>query len=219
MEDTVGSTTAVAMTRRDSDNSVRIMLQKATPGGTDRYCIYNYYYKQWTTYELAYYSGAHQVGEVFDGTSFQRLVADGRVKTQSTTNFRDVNAAGSSAVQYKAEIATGFISPTGLMKKDRIYRYMVLGQFVSSHTLEVEVYNDYDGEEGDPNQEDSVSVSSDPTGLYLFRSHIANQKSRSIQLLLKLDGVGQCAKIEGFALEVGVRPEKTSFKTIASRTL
>ena len=219
VEDTVGSTTAVAMTRRDSDNSVRIMLQKATPGGTDRYCIYNYYYKQWTTYELAYYSGAHQVGEVFDGTSFQRLVADGRVKTQSTTNFRDVNAAGSSAVQYKAEIATGFISPTGLMKKDRIYRYMVLGQFVSSHTLEVEVYNDYDGEEGDPNQEDSVSVSSDPTGLYLFRSHIANQKSRSIQLLLKLDGVGQCAKIEGFALEVGVRPEKTSFKTIASRTL
>ena len=219
VEDTVGSTTAVAMTRRDSDNSVRIMLQKATPAGTDRYCIYNYYYKQWTTYELAFYSGAHQVDEVFDGTSFQRLVSDGRVKTQSTTDFRDVNAAGSSTVQYKAEIMTGFISPTGLMKKDRIYRYMVLGQFVSSHTLEVEVYNDYDGEEGDPNQEDSVSVSSDPTGLYLFRSHIGQQKSRGIQLLLKLDGSGQCANIEGFALEVGVRPDKTSFKTIASRTL
>jgi len=219
VEDTVGSATAVAMTRRDSDNSVRIMLQKATPAGSERYCIYNYYYKQWATYELAFYSGAHQVGEVFDGTSFQRLVSDGRVKTQSATNFRDVNEAGSSTVQFKSEIMTGFISPSGLMKKDRIYRYMVLGQFVSSHTLEVEVYNDYDGEEGDPNQEDSVSVSSDPTGLYLFRSHIGKQKSRGVQLLLKLDGSGQCANIEGFALEVGVRPDKTSFKTIESRTL
>lgn len=219
VEDTVESNTAVAMTRRDSDNSVRIMLQKATPGGTERYCIYNYYYKQWTTYELAFYSGAHQVGEIFDGTSFQRLVADGRVKTQSTTEFRDVNADASSQVVYDAEIMTGFISPSGLMKKDRIYRYMVLGQFVSSHTLTVEVYNDYDGEEGDPNQTDTETVSSDPTGLYLFRSHIGKQKSRGVQLLLKLNGSQQCANIEGFALEVGVRPDKTSFKTIESRTL
>ncbi len=219
VEDTVESNTAVAMTRRDSDNSVRIMLQKATPGGTERYCIYNYYYKQWTTYELAYYSGAHQVGEIFDGTSFQRLVADGRVKTQSTTEFRDANSDGSGNVQYQSEIMTGFISPSGLMKKDRIYRYMVLGQFVSSHTLTVEVYNDYDGEEGDPNQTDTETVSSDPTGLYLFRSHIGKQKSRGVQLLLKLDGSAQCANIEGFALEVGVRPDKTSFKTIESRTL
>ena len=209
------------MTRRDSDNVVRIMLQAAAPGsgGADRYCIFNYYYKQWTTYEVTFYSGAHQVAEVYDGTSFQRLTADGRVKTQSTTEFQDTNQAGSANVQYKAEIMTGFISPSGLMKKDRIYRYMILGQFVSTHTLEVEVYNDYDGEEGDPNQEDSVTVSSDPAGLYLFRSHLATQKSRGIQLLLKLDGAGQCANIEGFALEVGVRPDKTSFKTIEGRTM
>ena len=221
VEDTVGAKTAVSMTRRDSDNVVRIMLQAAAPGsgGADRYCIFNYYYKQWTTYEVTFYSGAYQVAEVYDGTSFQRLTADGRVKTQSATEFRDTNQDGSANVQYKAEIMTGFISPTGLMKKDRIYRYMVLGQFVSTHTLEVEVYNDYDGEEGDPNQEDSISVSSDPTGLYLFRSHLGTQKSRGIQLLLKLDGAGQCANIEGFALEVGMRPDKTSFKTIASRTL
>ena len=221
VEDTVGAKTAVSMTRRDSDNVVRVMLQAAAPGsgGADRYCIFNYYYKQWTTYEVTFYSGAYQVAEVYDGASFQRLTADGRVKTQSATEFRDTNQDGSANVQYKAEIMTGFISPTGLMKKDRIYRYMVLGQFVSTHTLEVEVYNDYDGEEGDPNQEDSISVSSDPTGLYLFRSHLGTQKSRGIQLLLKLDGAGQCANIEGFALEVGMRPDKTSFKTIASRTL
>ena len=225
VEDTVGTQTAVSMTRRDSDQCVRIMLQEASPSGKDIYCIFNYYYKQWTTYEIVFTNGAHQVGEVFDGTSFQRLIANGFVQTQSSTVFRDTNTVvaglGTASVttQYTADIITGFISPTGLMKKDRIYRYMLLGEFLSTHNLTVEVYNDYDGEDEGPTQTDTVSVSSDPTGLYLFRSHIANQKSRSIQLVLKLDGVGQCANIEGFALEVGMRPDKTTFKTIESRTL
>ena len=220
VEDTVGVKLAVSMVRHDDDNTVRIMLQAASPGssGADRYCIFNYYYKQWVTYEIGYQSSAHQVDEIYDGTSFQRLTADGKQYKQSTTDFRDNNTAGSLVI-YDAEIMTGFISPSGLMRKDRIYRYMILGSFLGSHTLEVEVYNDYSGEEGDPSQEDSTSISSAPAGLYLYRAHLENQKSRSIQLLIKLNGTTSCASIEGIALEVGVRPDKTAFKTIEGRTM
>ena len=96
---------------------------------------------------------------------------------------------------------------------------MILGSFIGSHTLEVEVYNDYSGEEGAPAQEDSASISSTPAGLYLYRAHLGNQKSRSIQLLIKLNGTTACASIEGIAFEGGVRPDKTVFKTIEGRTM
>jgi hypothetical protein len=219
VEDTVGAKTAVNMLRHDDDNTVRIMLQAAAPGssGTDVYCIYNYYFKQWSIFEVQYQSSAHQLDEIYDGTSFQRLTADGKQFKQSTSVYQDHNTAGSSLVNYSMQLDTGCISPTGLMKKDRIYRYMILGRYLAAHGLEIEVFNDYDT--ADPTQTDSVNLTGAPTGLYLYRAHIKNQKSRAIQLSLVISGSTSGANIEGFALEVGMRPEKTSFKTISSRTL
>ena len=219
VEDTVGTTTAVNMLRHDDDNTVRIMLQAAAPGssGTDVYCIFNYYFKQWSIFEVQYQSSAHQLDEIYDGTSFQRLTADGKQFKQSTSVYQDHNTAGSSLVNYSMQLDTGCISPTGLMKKDRIYRYMILGRYLAAHGLEIEVFNDYDTT--NPTQTDSVNLTGAPTGLYLYRAHIKNQKSRAIQLSLVISGSTSGANIEGFALEVGMRPEKTSFKTISSRTL
>jgi hypothetical protein len=207
VEDTVGAKTAVNMVRHDDDNTVRVMLQAASPGSSDSdvYCLFNYYYKQWCTFEIPYQSSAYQVDEIYDGTSFQRLTADGKQFKQSTSVYQDHNSAGSSLVNYSMQIDTGFISPTGLMKKDRVYRYMVLGKYVAAHGMEVEVY--------------SVNLTSAPTGLYLYRTHITKQKSRAIQLSLVVSGSTAGATIEGFALEIGMRLDKTSFKTIESRTL
>ena len=94
---------------------------------------------------------------------------------------------------------------------------MVLGKYVAAHGMEVEVYNDYDT--SDATQTNSVDLTSAPTGLYLYRTHITKQKSRAIQLSLVVSGATAGATIEGFALEVGVRPDKTAFKAIESRTL
>jgi hypothetical protein len=219
VEDTVGAKSAVSMTRRDSENDVRIMLQAASPGssGSDVYCIFNYYYKQWCTYEVAYTSSAHQVGEIYDGSNFQRLTADGRQFTQSATVYQDRNSAGSALVNYNMQIDTGYISPTGLMKKDRVYRYMYLGTYIAAHGAEVEVYNDYD--DSDASQTNSVNLTGAPTGLYLYRTHLTKQKSRGVKLSLVITGSTAGANIEGFALEVGLRPDMTTFKTIESRTL
>jgi len=219
VEDTVGSKTAVSMTRRDADNAVRIMLQSASPGssGNDIYCVYNYYYKQWATYNIAYQSSAHQVGEVYDKTSFQRLTADGRIFTQSTTVYQDRNSAGSALVDYGMTVTTGFISPTGLLKKDRIYRVMLLGEYLAAHTLRVDVYNDYD--DATSNQTETKTISSAPAGAYLYRAHLSKQKSRAVKLSVLIGGATQAMTLAGFALEVGMRPDKTSFKTIEDRTL
>ena len=219
VEDTVGEKTAVTMTRRDSDNVVRIMLQSASPGssGNDIYCVYNYYYKQWATYNIAYQSSAHQVGEVYDGTNFQRLTADGRQFTQSTSVYQDRNSAGSALVDYGMTVTTGFISPTGLLKKDRIYRVMLLGEYLAAHTLRVDVYNDYD--DATSNQTETKTISSAPEGAYLYRAHLSKQKSRAVKLSVLIGGATQAMTLAGFALEVGMRPDKTSFKTIEDRTL
>mgnify|MGYP003115534101 FL=1 len=219
VEDTVGEKTAVTMTRRDSDNVVRIMLQSASPGssGNDIYCVYNYYYKQWATYNIAYQSSAHQVGEVYDGTNFQRLTADGRQFTQSTSVYQDRNSAGSALVDYGMTVTTGFISPTGLLKKDRIYRVMLLGEYLAAHTLRVDVYNDYD--DATSNQTETKTISSAPAGAYLYRAHLSKQKSRAVKLSVLIGGTTQAITLAGFALEVGMRPDKTSFKTIEDRTL
>ena len=219
VEDTVGAKTAVSMVRHDDDNTIRIMLQAASPGssGTDVYGVYNYYFKQWSIFNVAYTSSAHQVAEIYDGTSFQRLTADGKQFKQSTSVYQDHNSAGSSLTNYDMQIDTGFISPTGLMKKDRTYRYMILGKYVAAHGLEVEVYNDYDT--ASPTQTDSVTLTSAPAGLYLYRAHLTNQKARGVQLSIVFSGATAGATLEGISLEVGMRPDKTSFKTIESRSM
>ena len=219
VEDTVGAKTAVSMVRHDDDNTIRIMLQSASPGssGTDVYGVYNYYFKQWSIFNVAYTSSAYQVAEIYDGASFQRLTADGKQFKQSASVYQDHNSAGSSLTNYDMQIDTGFISPTGLMKKDRTYRYMILGKYVAAHGLEVKVYNDYDT--ASPTQTDSVTLTSAPAGLYLYRAHLTNQKARGVQLSIVFSGATAGATLEGISLEVGMRPDKTSFKTIESRSM
>ena len=219
VERTMTDKTAISMTRRDTDNSVRIMLQSSSPSssGTDVYCIYNYYYKQWSTYTIAYTSNAHQVDEVHDGTNFHRLTADGRIFTQSDSVYQDRNSSGTTVRDYGMQVTTGFISPTGLLKKDRVYRVMLLGEYIDAHTLRIDIFNDYDG--ATSNQTESKTISSAPTGAYLFRTHLTKQKSRAVQVSVLIGGSTKAVTLSGFAFEVGMRADKTSFKTIEDRTL
>jgi len=214
VEDTVGSKLAVRMLRNDDDNSIRIMLQSSSPSasGTDVYCVFNYYFKQWHTFGISYTDSKHQVDEVFDGTSFQRLTADGKQFEQDNSVFQDHSSSGSNQ-DYEVRIQTGFISPTGIMKKDRIYRVMLLGEYVGAHGLTLQVKNNYATESF------SKTISSAPTPPYVYRAHLGNQKSRSIQLNLTISGSTAGVEIDGFAFEVGIRPDATTFKTIADRTL
>ena len=217
VEDTIGSKRAVSMIRHDDDSSVRIMLQADSPSatGTDVYCVYNYYLKQWHTFGIAYSDTKFQVDEVWDGTKFVRLTSDGVQFEQDNTAFQDHNTVG-SLVDYNVSIQTGFISATGIMKKDRVYRAMVLGEYIGNHTLTMLVRADYNLS---TSETFTKLLSSEPTKPYIFRAHLGKQKVRALQILLVLSGSTAGAEIDGFALEVGIRRDETTFKTIEDRTL
>ena len=201
---------AINMLRHDETNEVRIMLSnKGTASGSDEYLVYNYYFGQWSRYTVAYTSNAWQVGEVYDGTTFQRLTADGKQWAQSTTVFQDNGA------NYDMVVDTGFISPTGILRKDRIYRFMYLGEYKGAHEAEAQIYVDYQASDVDS---PAINVSGAPSDIFLYRTHMPSQKNRALRIKLVLTGSTECAYLNGLAFEVGVRPEGTNFKTSQART-
>ena len=201
---------AVNMLRHDPTNEVRIMLSNAgTSSGSDQYLIYNYYFQQWSRYTIAYTSSAHQIAEVYNGSSFQRLTADGKQWEQSTTVFQD------NSTNYDMVVDTGFISPSGILKKDRVYRFMYLGEYMGAHEAEAQIYVDYKtGDEASP----TLNITQAPSDIYLYRVHMPSQKNRAIRIKLVLSGSTEAARLNGIAFEVGIRPESTNFKTSQNRT-
>ena len=201
---------AVNMLRHDPTNEVRIMLSNAgTSSGSDQYLIYNYYFQQWSRYTIAYTSSAHQIAEVYNGSSFQRLTADGKQWEQSTTVFQD------NSTNYDMVVDTGFISPSGILKKDRVYRFMYLGEYMGAHEAEAQIYVDYKtGDEASP----TLNITQAPSDIYLYRVHMPSQKNRAIRIKLVLSGSTEAARLNGIAFEVGIRPESTNFKTSQDRT-
>ena len=201
---------AINMLRHDETNEVRVMLSnKGTASGADEYLVYNYYFGQWSRYTVAYTSSAWQVGEVYDGTTFQRLTADGKQWAQSTAVFQDNSA------NYDMVIDTGFISPTGILRKDRIYRFMYLGEYKGAHEAEAQIYVDY---QASATLSPTINVSGAPSDIFLYRTHMPSQKNRALRIKLVLTGSTECAYLNGLAFEVGVRPEGTNFKTSQART-
>jgi hypothetical protein len=226
----------INMLAHDPTNEVRFMVKDTTASGSDVLLTYNYYFGQWTRSEMVYTSSEYQVGEVYDGTYFQKLSGTGFLLKQDNTFFQDtyrIHASPAATItrNYNLELRTAFISPSGLLSFDRIYRGMVLGEYVSAHTIYMSFYTDYMS--ATAISTDSKALSAAPAGgyepvlgyanhpLYLFRSHMTQQKCRAIQVEIKLVSSNSTtpAYLDGIALEVGVRPKKSAFKTIADRTL
>ena len=181
---------------------------------------------------MVYISSEYQIGEVYDGTYFQKLSNTGFLLKQDNSVFTDTGrtALGATTRNYNVSVKTAYIAPSGLLSYDRIYRAMVLGEYVGAHSIKMSFATDYN---------DSVtinsatkSMTSAPAGgyepvagsvnhpLYLFRAHLVQQKCRAIRVEVILSASSTAAAhLDGIALEVGVRPKKSAFKTIADRTI
>ena len=228
----------INMLCHDPTSEVRFMVKNTAASGNDVALIYNYYFGQWSRSEMVYTTSEYQIGEIYDGSYFQKLSGTGFLLKQDDTNFTDntkLHASPTSTVtrNFNLELKTAFIAPSGLLSFDRIYRAMILGEYISAHTINVSFYTDY---------VDTVAItggskalSSAPAGefepvlgsanhpLYLFRVHMTQQKCRAIQAEIKListSGVSTApAFLDGIAFEVGVRPKRTAFKTTADGTI
>ena len=236
VEDQVNNT-IVSMICHDPVNEVRFMVKDLNPGtgNPDVLLTYNYYFGQWSRSEMVYTSTENQIGEVYDGTYFQKLSATGFLLKQDNSVFTDTSRVHSNPTStitrnYNVSVKTAFIAPSGLLSYDRVYRVMALGEYVGAHSVQMKFRMDY-------NESYILSsavkvLSSAPAGgyepadgavnhpLYLFRAHLLQQKCRSLQVeILLTSSTTAAAHLDGIAFEVGVRPKKSAFKTIADRTL
>ena len=204
----------VGATLVDSTNEVRFLLSNSgTASGSDYYLIYNYYFQKWALWTVAYTSSAWQVGEVYNGTVFLRVTADGKIYKQRPGVYQDDNSSG-TPVDYNVILQTGFIAAAGLLHAQRVYRGMLIGDYVSDHTLSISAFYDYDLTSGTAYSKSITSSNDNPM---LVRLHLDQQKCRSVSFKIELAGSGECAKLDAISLEVGRR--KSSFKLESARTL
>ena len=198
----------------DSSNEIRLLLSsEGSSSGSDYYLVYNYYFQKWSLWTMAYASSAWQVGEVWDGSNFLRATADGKTFKQATGVFQDDNSSG-TATNYSVIVQTGFIAAGGLLQAQRVYRAMLLGDYISDHTLIIAASYDYNLTAATSYSKSITSSNDNPM---LVRMHLDQQKCRAVGFKITITGTGECAKLDGIALEVGRR--KSSFKLESARTL
>lgn len=97
---------------------------------------FNYEYGIWTFWRN------HQADFGFIGTKTYIIRANGRVLYQVPGQFKDVENGVSTAVTYLIEMP--WLKLKGQQDFQRVIRAMILGEYLSSHTLQVEFWWDYD---------------------------------------------------------------------------
>ena len=111
-------------------------------------------------------------------------------------------------------VETGYLTLAGFQGTQRAYRFMLLGDYVSSHTLTVNIFKDYDDSSSTAY---TTSISSD-TNPYHYRGHLTNQRCLAVKAKITISAAsGEAVKLDGIAFEVGVRT--TPFKLPETQTI
>jgi hypothetical protein len=94
--------------------------------------VYNYLYGQWATWTA--YTATD--GTEADGTLFFKVASDDSVRLTDDSSYSD----GATGVVLKLE--TGWLSFAGIMGYKRVYKMLLAGQNITSHTLHVRIAYD-----------------------------------------------------------------------------
>ena len=220
-EDLLSGFTIKAMAVKESRNEIMFLLKKST---SSRILIYNSLFKQWYSWDLAIDTTAiNQVNDMMfdpEKSSLILLQSNGALaidteKVPFQDEFYDSVSGGAASSTYDMSFKLHSIAAAGLQGAQRVYRVMLLGEFQSSHTLTMDIFNSYDSSYTERHQQ---TISSD-TNPYQFRAHLNNQKNRAIAINvdLRTPVAGGGAKLSGVAFEVGARPD--TFKLPKTQTV
>ena len=186
-----------------------------------RCLIYDYFYGKWSTWTNHEGNGA----TIWNATGdYVYLRTDGRIFQQSSTSYKDDNDP------VEMSLTTSWVKTNGIQGFQRIRRALVLGDFRSTHTLQLEIGHDYQDyfnevhkfdymtdldviEYGDSTpygDEEYYGASSGGVsdGVYQFRAHCKKQKCQSVRFRIsdvEEANPGQAYSISSLMLEVGVR--------------
>ena len=215
----------VGMDLFDEQNELRVAL------GTGDILVYNYLFKRWSEWDTNIDIKAQTRHQPDSGNAFNSHVVinnSGSPARQSTNSFSDVSvstAFSTSGVPsifalaqspYALKIKTTPISANQLFGAQRVYRAMILGEFLANNSTNAQmlIYLDYSPI---PTSGGVISSTSD-TSPYLYRIHLSRQKCRAVQLEFTDGGQsGNFVILSGIAFEIGGRPD--TFKLPDSQTI
>lgn len=169
--------------------SVRLTLTSGTV------LIYDWFYNQWGGDPYA----SEAIGATISNGKFTYVQSNGLVQQQTPALFTDNGSA------ITMSLTTGWMSFAQVQGFQRVSELEILGQYKSSHTLNVVIYSDFD--DVTPTQTIQIPVTSDPTN-YEYRIRLIRQKCSSIKIKIfdsNQSGTGESFSLSNMALMVGVK--------------
>lgn len=169
----------------------------------DERLVYDYRANQW-----GWDSNATAVHACVHGGVYHHLTSDGKAKAETVGTYTDDGTAIAMTAR------TGWIQLAGVQGLQRLYKFLLLGEYVSPHTLRVSVSYDF----VDDDEYTDVVVSSDPAP-YQYRFHVARQKCESLRITIAdtpSSPLGEALSISALAFEVGVK--SGAYKLPASKS-
>jgi len=176
--------------------------------------MYDYFVQRWGVF-----TNHNAVDSLIFQGLYTYLQPNGLVLRETPGQFKD------SGRFIKLKLTTSWLSFSGLQAFQRVYKLILLGEYLNPHNLTVNVaydFNPYATQEsliqvgallGTPNYgDDAFYGDTSPYGgafpLYEFNSNLARQKCTSIQITMEDEqtvGFGENLAISGLAFEVGLK--------------
>jgi len=198
----------------EDQNEIYFFVENTASGSSNSILVFNTIARQWSEFTVGYSGSSYGVSGFLRNNSLYMLNADGNLHRMDPKQYVDYTTG--SAVNYDMVLQTGYISVAGLQNMQRVYRFMVLGDYITPHDLTVDVFTDYD----DATPVSHTSSISAETNPYHYRGHMKNQKCRAVKLKITAGGTsatGAAVVLDGLALEIGLRPG--AFKLPAAQTV
>jgi len=218
IEDSIFGTTTnrkvLSIVVSEDTNEIRFLLENTASGSTSKILVYNTLFRQFTVHEIGYSSTNSGINLFMQGTgnSLFLATADGNIHFSKPGKFTDNNTG--SEVNIDMVVQTGFLNVAGLQAKQRVYRVMLLGKHIESHTLTLDVFTDYD----DSTSATHTAALTGDTNPYHYRAHLAKQKCQAVKLKITISNANtEAVRLDGVAFEVGKRAG--TFKLPAAQTL
>lgn len=170
--------------------------------------IFDYSTSQWYLWDLAVVpTGLHTDAPASANAKGSLWVQaeNGLFKSNDTYQEPSDIAFPPSTVDFTMSITTQWIKPGGAAGYQRLYEVLILGEWKSSHTLQVEICYDYSSTVVETK---SVALTTNPTGGYLLRVQPARQTCTSIKFIItetNPTGTRESFTLSGLRAIIGIK--------------
>jgi hypothetical protein len=171
----------------EDSNQIRFSLS-----GVSTVLVYDYFTNLWSVFE-----NMAAVDAVIYNGNYTYLKSNGSVLTETPSLFLDDTA------HIPLGLKTSWLSLAGIQGFQRVWNMLILGDYVSPHTIQIDVAYDF---ESSYNQTTVIPVLSAPSGKYQYEVKFNKQKCEAIQITLsetQAGPYGEGLSLSSFTLEVG----------------